>query len=282
MIFDPTPCMLGEGPLWHDGRAELIWFDIVNRRMFARGLDAAQAQRWDFDSMVSAAGIVDDTRLIVASETALSVFDLTSGASVRLCDLEPDRPDIRSNDGRADRQGGFWIGTMGKQAQPGAGSIWRWYRGELRRLFSGLTITNAICFSPDGRFAQFTDTVARVIWRVELDAEGWPQGQPAALIDLSATDLNPDGAVTDAGGHIWVAQWGAGRVARYDGAGAYVGQVAVPVAQPSCPAFGGADLTTLFVTTARQDLADPRAADGAVFALPNTGTGLPEGRVLLP
>lgn len=295
MIFDDTPCTLGEGALWHSDRGALIWFDILEKRMHMKApasgphtsagqssADQAGAhQVWDFPDHVSAAGIVDRDRLVVASSRALSLFDLRDGSCRDLVPLEADNPKTRSNDGRADPHGGFWIGTMGLNAEPGAGSIWRYFRGQLRRLFTDITITNAICFAPDGGHGHFAETATGVISRVALDADGWPIGAAEPFIDLSAEGLNPDGAVIDADGCLWSAQWGASRVACYDTKGNYLRSVAFPASQISCPAFGGAGLRTLYATSARQGLERPGSADGCTFAADAGATGQPERRVIL-
>ena len=278
MIHDSRFCELGEGPLWHPEREQLFWFDILNRSLHAKD------QSWTFQEMVSAAGWIDRDRLLVASEAGLSWFDLVSGERKLMAKVGTGA--TRSNDGRADRQGGFWFGTMGKRAEPGLGAIWRWYRGELRQLFGGLTIPNAICFTPDGRAAHFTDTLTGRVMKVALDDLGWPKETPSVWLDLTAEGLNPDGAVVDAEGLFWNAQWGAGRVAAYAPDGGFVRAVETPGApQSSCPAFGGADTTTLFVTTALEHMdAAARAqfpASGQVFAFPGIARGLPEPQVTI-
>ena len=259
--FDSQPCMLGEGPLWHPALGALFWFDILAGTLFMRS--AETRRRWTFDQMVSAAGWVDEDTLLVAGERALMRFSIASGQRQDLMPLEADSPQTRSNDGRADPWGGFWIGTMGKQAQQGAGAIYRFNGGVLRRLFSGITIPNAIAFAPDRGFATFADTVTGRVMRVALDpADGSPMGEPEVFLDLSRQGLNPDGAVFDAQGRFWLAQWGASRVACYGQDGAFLSEVKVPTPHASCPAFGGDDLQTLFVTTAQQGLAASDAAFG--------------------
>ncbi|MFN6977563.1 MAG: SMP-30/gluconolactonase/LRE family protein, partial [Gemmobacter sp.] len=247
-VFDARPCDLGEGALWHVGRQTLFWFDITGRRLLWRGPEGAGAQA--LPEMHSAAARIagDDGALLVASETGLWRLDLATGARSLLCPLEAGDARTRSNDGRADPQGGFWIGTMGKRLEPGAGAIWRWHRGAARRLFGGITIPNAIAFDPGGGHAYFTDTARACVMRVPLDAEGWPSGAPAVFRDLAPEGLNPDGAVTDAAGNLWIAEWGTGRVAAYGPDGRRVGVVPVAAPHASCPAFGGPDLTTLYVT----------------------------------
>lgn len=278
--FDTTQCMLGEGAFWHQEHRALFWFDIVNRKMLAHAVDGAVRQ-WSFDEYVSAAGVVDRDHLLIGSQTALLLFNLSTGESRVIAPLEAENAVTRANDGRADPFGGFWIGTMGIKAEPGAGAIYRYYRGELRKVFAPISITNAICFAPGGTHAYFTDSVTKVIQRVPLDAQGWPVGRPEPFIDMTSEGLIPDGAVVDATGHLWCAQWGAFRVARYAPSGAFVEAIDVPAARVTCPAFGGEDFGTLFVTSAREGLATPTEADGQTFAVKTAFKGIPEPRVIL-
>ena len=277
-VFDKRVCALGEGPLWHPLRKQLFWFDILGKKMLSQK-DGKQLE-WAFEDHVSAAGWIDADTLMIASERALFRFDLTDGSQSDIAPLEHDNAITRSNDGRADPWGGFWIGTMGKKAEQGAGSIYRYYDGALRKLHSGLTVTNSICFAPDRSCAYFTDTHSRQIMRQALDADdGWPNDKPEVFIDLTSTDLNPDGSVVDAEGCLWNAQWGASRVARYSPDGALMSTYAFPPVQTSCPAFGGDDLQTLFVTSAA--ISQTGTADGQTFHLPTDTRGQPEHQVVL-
>ncbi|MDZ4095975.1 MAG: SMP-30/gluconolactonase/LRE family protein [Paracoccaceae bacterium] len=282
-IFDARPCALGEGPLWHPVRGQLFWFDITANRLLSQ--TTAGPQEWRFDENVSAAGWISRAEMIIASETALLRFNVETGQSDVLCPLEADSPDTRSNDGRADPQGGFWIGTMSKTQVPKAGAIYRFHRGELRRLFPEITIPNAICFAPDGKSAYFADTRDGRVMRVALDAAGWPVGTPQTFVDLRAEALNPDGAVVDAQGVLWLAQWGAARVAAYAPDGQFLRAVEFAAPHTSCPAFGGADLNTLFCTTALQGMSDAARAKhpdaGKTFAADGVARGQAEHRVIL-
>ncbi len=276
-IFCDRVCALGEGPLWHPLRRQLFWFDILGNRLLTR--TDARPQEWRFPEHASAAGWIDRDHLLIATETALRRFHIRSGEHEKLTDLDHRNPATRSNDGRADPQGGFWIGTMGKAAEPRAGGIHRFHRGTVETLFPEITIPNAICFSPDGRLAYFADTPDRRILRIPLDPEGWPDSEPEPFIDLRREHLHPDGAVTDAEGALWNAQWGAGRVARYLPDGRFDRALAVPGLHASCPAFGGDDLTDLFVTTATQDLPAPDAAQASPTRLRPGVAGRPESAI---
>lgn len=286
MIFDTRRCELGEGIFWHPDRGQIFWFDILGRRLMT--VEDGTPRAWDMPELTSAAAVLSRDELLLATETAFVRFNLVTGARTPEAALDADDAGTRSNDGRADRQGGFWVGTMGKRgpADVGRGAIWRFYKGEVRRLFGDLTIPNAITFSVDGRTAHFADTVRQKVFRVALDAEGWPVGAPSVYLDLADQGLYPDGAVIDAGGLFWNAQWGAGRVAAYDPEGRFVRAVTVEGAsQTSCPAFGGADLSTLYLTTAMEGMdeatrtAEPNA--GKTFAVAHVGRGLPEPKVIL-
>jgi sugar lactone lactonase YvrE len=284
MIFDDRLCALGEGPLWHPLRQELFWFDILGCRMLSRQGD--KTRDWPFDENVSAAGWIDRDTLLVASETGLWRFGLQSGRRDRVASLETGTAETRSNDGRADPWGGFWIGTMGKQMQRGAGAIYRFAAGELRLLVPEVTVANAICFAPDRSCAYFTDTWSRRVMRWALDpAIGWPEGEATVFLDLRSEGLNPDGAVVDAAGNLWLAQWGAGRVAVYGPDGGFRRALAFPARQTSCPAFGGPDLTTLFCTSAREGIdattlrSEP--TNGMTFCALEAGRGQAEHQVRL-
>ena len=275
-VFSDIACALGEGPLWHPERRELFWFDILGKMLYRKG---KTEDSWGFDEHVSAAGWVDRDRLLIASETALWQFDVTTGAQEFLVGLESDTAMTRSNDGRADPHGGFWIGTMGKAAEPYAGAIYRYHRGRLEQLFDKITVSNSICFSPDGKIAYFTDTFTRRIQRVELDEAGWPVGRPEVFVDLRPEGLNPDGSVVDGLGNLWNAQWDAIRVACYAPDGAFLRAVAVPARQTTCPAFGGADMKSLFVTSAAQDVDE--AQGGMTFVTELDVMGQCEHQVIL-
>lgn len=277
--FDNRRCELGEGPLWHPERGQFFWFDILGQRLFSR--EGKRAREWRLDRIASAAGWIDAERLMVATETGLAVLDLETGALEDLAPVEAEDSGTRSNDGRADRQGGFWFGTMGKRAEARRGAIYRWHRGELRQLVPGMTIPNAICFSPDGRLAYYADTDEGKVWTQLLDDDGWPTGERRVFLDLAPEGLNPDGAVIDAEGGLNVALWGKGCVRRYDEGGKVTDEYGVPGRHSSCPAFGGADMRDLLVTTALEGIEAPDALQGLPYLLRARIPGLPEPRVVL-
>lgn len=278
-IHDQAVCLLGEGALWHPERSELLWFDILGRMFHT------PHRRFRLPELASAAGWIDRDTVLMAQRGALLRFDLNTGAAEHVADLEAGNPAVRSNDGRADPWGGFWIGTMGLRAEKEAGAIWRCWRGRVEKVVHRVTIPNAICFSGAGT-ACWTDTPEQIVWRQPLrDADGFPEGEPSVHVDFRGTDLHPDGAVFDAEGNIWIAFWGAGKVAGFGPDGKQVAEFTVPAKQSTCPAWGGEGYGTLFVTSAAAGLAQEELAlnpdSGRTFAIETGFRGLPEPRVVL-
>ena len=253
-VFDNTPCDLGEGPLWHPLTKQFFWFDINAKKLFCKHPQHA-LRTWQFDEYVSAAAWIDEEHLLIASEQSLFKFNTSDASQQIICKLDADNPLTRSNDGRADPWGGFWIGTMDKQAQHHGGAIYRYYRGELRQLKSNITISNAICFAPDKSCAYYTDTSERIIYQQPLAKDsGWPVGEQQLFIDFRPQQLNPDGAVCDAQGNLWIAQWGSAQLTQYSSEGKFIQSIKAPSEQVTCPAFGGDQFDTLYVTSALQGL----------------------------
>jgi sugar lactone lactonase len=278
-------CHLGEGPTYDAATGTAWWFDIRERKLFEAQLGSGDVRVHPLGTMASALGRIDADRQLIVAEDGLYVRTVADGAMSLYRPLEADNPVTRSNDSRVHQSGTFWIGTMGREAERGAGSIYALYRGEIVRLFSNISIPNAICFSPDGATCYFADTAENVLCRVALDTStGLPTDAPEALLRQRGTG-GLDGAVVDADGLIWNACWGGGCVDVYSPQGEHLRCIRVPARQASCPAFVGADLSRLLVTSAWQgmDAAD-RAADpdhGRTFVLEVGARGRAEPDVRL-
>lgn len=263
---------LGEGPLWHGGRHELFWFDINAGKLFRADESGTLRSEIRFGEPVAAAAIIDDETLLVASASALLVTDIASGTTRRHMSLEADNPLTRSNDSRVCPQGAWWIGTMGTREQDGVGAVYHYRDGTLSLIRNKVTIPNATCFSPDGSVAYFADSLTRRIERVALDRQtGKPAGDWELFVDLAGQPGVPDGAVCDSEGFVWSAEYGGGRVVRYRPDGSVDRVISVPAPNVTCPCFGGDDLRTLYITTARQGMNDEQLAQyphaGSVFRI---------------
>lgn len=268
-----SQCQLGEGPIWHEGRQQLFFFDINEQTLFAVTEDGEIAEQWLFNEIVAAAAVLDDNTLVLATETGLKGFDLATGGLARINEIEADNAATRTNDSRVHPSGAFWIGTMTKSEEEAAiGSVYHYRAGELSTIKSGIRIPNATCFSPDGKIAYWTDTPTRKIMQCATDpATGLPIGEWTLFADVSDHRGWPDGAVVDSEGYLWNARWGGNCVVRHAPDGSIDRVIEVPVSQVSCPAFGGKDLKTLFITTAAKNLTPEQVAEekvaGGLFAI---------------
>src|SRR5882724_2752296 len=179
-ILGERHCHLGEGCTYDPATYTAWWFDIVERTLLQADLASGTVTEHALPMMASVVAFIDDQRQLLATENGLYVRDIADGRLALHVALEADNPVTRSNDGRVHASGALWIGTMGRKAEKGAGAIY-WFGGSgLRRLYAGITIPNAICFSPDGATAYFTDTSKAILYRVAIDpANGLPTGAPA-------------------------------------------------------------------------------------------------------
>jgi sugar lactone lactonase YvrE len=282
-----SQCALGEGPIWHPGRQQLFFFDINEQTLFAVTAAGEIVDSWLFNETVAAAAILDDDTLVLATDTGLKEFDLATGGMNRINEIEADNADTRTNDSRVHPSGAFWIGTLSRSAeeQP-LGSVYHYRAGTLTTLKSGISIPNATCFSPDGRIAYWTDTPTKKILQVATDpATGLPVGEWTLFADVADGRGYPDGAVIDSEGYLWNAKWGGSCVVRHAPDGSIDRIIEVPVSQVTCPAFGGPDLKTLFITTANKNMsAEQLAAEkiaGGLFAIDVDVAGLPEATIVL-
>ncbi|WP_243463437.1 SMP-30/gluconolactonase/LRE family protein, partial [Brucella suis] len=162
-IFAEHIAELGEGPGYDPLTGNVWWFDILGQRLIEKNWDSGETHVHELGMKASALAVIDRNRQLIVSEHGLFIRERANGRLTLHHPLEADNEITRSNDARVHPSGAFWIGTMGKKAEKEAGSIW-WYReGHVKKLFSGITITNSICFSPDGKVAYFADTDRNII-----------------------------------------------------------------------------------------------------------------------
>ncbi|WP_137132386.1 SMP-30/gluconolactonase/LRE family protein [Rhizobium sp. FY34] len=284
-VLSHHACELGEGPTYDAQTNTAYWFNILCRELHELNMTTGEARLHALPFRGSMLARIDDDRQLVASDQGLMIRDRMTGRFERYLELEPAHMGNRSNDGRVHPSGSLWIGTMGLKAQNGAGSIYHVARGTVTRLFTGISIPNAICFSPDGATGYYTDTRGSTIMRVPLDpATGLPSGEASVFVEGGAPG-GADGAVCDGDGFIWNARWGQAAVDRYAPDGRHVARYQLPSARTTCPAFFGEAGDRLFVTSAfegaspqeRED--DPQA--GFTFDLGVTVPGRLEPSYLI-
>lgn len=242
---------LGEGPTYDPHTDTFYWFNILAKELHELSLASGEKKVHALPFKASVLARIDGDRQLIASERGLMIRDVRTGAFDLHVELEPAHMGSRSNDGRVHPSGALWIGTMGLKAQDGAGSIYHVAQGTVTRLFTGISIPNAICFSPDGTTGYFTDTRVNRIMRVPLDpATGLPLGEAKVFADTSDRPGGADGAVCDNEGTVWNARWGQSCIERFSPDGQLIARYALPTSRVSCPAFAGANADRMFATTA--------------------------------
>src|SRR5882672_1142406 len=273
---------LGEGILWDSRRQVLWWTDIHERHLHRYAWDRRAVETLDTPERVGSFGLVAGSeRLIAAFASGIALYEPRTQAVAWLARPQQDVPGVRFNDGRVDRQGRFWSGTM-CETQPRT-SIGGLYSvngaGEARCHVRGVSISNGLCMSPDGALLYFADSPTRTINAYELLEPEGTLGEKRTFARTPDGTV-PDGATVDVDGCVWSAHWGGHSVVRYTPDGRVDRTIRVPASQPSCVCFGGPDLDWLFVTSAREDLdaaalaREPHAGDVFVY---RTGIkGLPE------
>lgn len=285
----PVGNILGECMLWDDLHQSAWWTDIHGRRLHRLQWPAKQLQVFELPTRLCAFGFIEnDDRLVCAFAEGFAYYTPDTGALEWLVQPEAGFTGTRFNDGRVDRQGRFWSGTMVENTpatnaagETVAGSLYCLAGGQVEKRLGDIRISNSLCWSPDATTVYFADSPTGVIRAFDFDAAAGRLGAGRDFVRVPAGGA-PDGSVIDSEGCLWNAHWGGGRVVRYSPQGDVLAELELPVTQPTCLCFGGPDLDLLFVTTAKENLdaaalaAQPRA--GHVFIYSTPYRGLPENR----
>jgi len=277
-----SKCTLGEGATWCAQTGRFYWTDIEGSRLWRYDPRDGRSTSWAMPERLATFALCADPHfLLLGLASHLAFFDLATGETRHIVDVEPGL-NTRVNDGRCDRQGRFVFGTKDEGSPLQAiGGFYRLNRDlTLERLpLPAPAISNSIAFSPDGATMYYCDSPTREIRACDYRADGGIAND-RLFTRLADASGEPDGSTVDRDGGLWNAQWGGGRVVRYGADGVETERVEVPTVQPSCVALGGAQLGTLYITSARVGLdaaalaGDSRA--GGVFIATPARRGLPE------
>jgi sugar lactone lactonase YvrE len=260
-----APSLLGESPLWHPDEQQLYWVDIPGLQLNRYNPATGRHDAWRFPSEPASIAPLLGGGLLMAMRDGLWRIDTTSGARTCLAKPPYDPAGQRFNDGKADAHGRFWVGTLDDRREPKA-ALYCLDGGDLQRKAEGITVSNGLGFSPDGRVLYWSDTKAHQVLAFDLDpSDGSITGRRVlrqfpprdATLPLGHYGGRPDGAAVDSEGAYWVAMFEGQRLLRLAPDGSTLAELPLPVRCPTMPCFGGHDLKTLFITTAR----DKRPAD---------------------
>ena len=286
----PSQCTLGEGVIYDDRSDSLLWVDIVEKRLFIYELSTSALESVELPFRLGSFGLTETWGVIIAAfEQGFAFYNWQTADLYWIQQLEQDLAYTRFNDGRVDHDGVFWAGTM---VEPDKAPEGQYTRGKLYRLglegeavvkLEGLSITNSLCWSPDGEVLYHTDTPSQCIYAYENSA-GLLKSK--GLLVRTETSCYPDGSCVDSKGYLWNAQWGGSQVVQYSPQGKENTVLTLPVSQPSCVCFAGEQLDLLAVTSARESLtaeqlvAEPEAGNLLIYR--TYYKGLAENRCKMP
>src|SRR3954462_614380 len=280
-------CTLVEVLVGSQNLQSVLWTDIEKSKLWMYRPHDGMARQWSLPDRLGCFAVCRSGRLLLglAKSLAFAEIDFDGDSPLRIAPVMPIEPGgtrTRINDGRTDRAGSFVFGTYNEAQDAASGSFYQYSsRFGLRRLdLGGVVIPNSICFSLDGRTMYFCDSPTGLIRQCDYDADSAGVANISSFVQCRDDGGFPDGSVVDREGHLWNAVWGTGVVRRFTPEGRLAEEIAVPSRNLTCPAFGGAALDQLFVTSSRQEMTEDELnrvpTSGGLFLIHPDVTGIPD------
>ncbi|MEQ1879893.1 MAG: SMP-30/gluconolactonase/LRE family protein [Burkholderiales bacterium] len=273
--------VLGEGPVWDKASGALYWVDIRGQAVRRYEWASKKIDTWQVPELVGSLAVREAGGLLIALQSGLAFFDPGTGNLDRLASPEAGIPERRFNDGKCDRQGRFFAGTMNDVTRAPEGSLYRFDGRVCEPVQTGICIPNSLCWSPDGRTMYFSDSLGRTVFAYEFDIKTGMPGPRQTLFSVPAPAI-PDGCTVDEEGCLWCAEYDGWRIRRYSAKGECLCTIDLPVQRPTSCMFGGPGLDVLFVTTTMQKLSAHELARqplaGALLVLDVGMKGVAEAR----
>ncbi|MDB5797636.1 MAG: gluconolactonase [Paucimonas sp.] len=267
------PALIGECPRWHPEEQLLYWVDILEPTVNCFDPETGRNRKWKMPEKIGCFGFRRDGGLIAGMQSGIFMVELEDQpVFTKVFDFEPNNPETRFNDGRVDPGGRFWAGTNIETMDKRVGSLFRFDpNGNCTRMVDGLICSNGLAFSPDGRTMYHSDSRQDYVWAWDLDKRTGSISNQRVFLQIDIQEGRPDGAAVDAEGFYWLCHVGGWHVARYTPEGKIDRVIGLPVQRPTMCAFGGSDLKTLYVTSARSPLSaqalNKQPLAGSLFAM---------------
>lgn len=269
------PAILGEGPLWHVKEQALYWVDITDKKLYRWDSQSDEIQQWNMPGHIGCVAARENGGFIAGIDDEICFIELPSGKIKKQTTVLDH---YRLNDGKCDRQGRFWVGTVA-ETKP-EGHLYRFDPdGKLHVMQDGIYISNGLGWSPDNAFFYYTDSLNRMIYRYQFNPKTGEISDKINFIETPKDEGVPDGLAIDSEGDIWSARWNGWKITHYSPKGNIIEEIDMPVQRPTSCMFGGTNLNTLFITSACRDIGEtenlPPPA-GSLFAISVNVKGLPE------
>jgi sugar lactone lactonase YvrE len=281
-LFADARNQLGEGPLWCPERQCLWWIDVASPALLRAAEGEAQVSSWSLPKPPGSIARIDADRLVIAFRSGLALAQAPDWTPQWTHPAAAELGEERFNDGKVDRAGRYWLGTMDRKLKAPLGALYCLDGASMRQADKGFILSNGIGWSPDNRVLYFSDTFARCIHAYDFDLERGTVANRRVFVQFEDGPGGPDGLTVDAEGFVWSVVFERSAVHRYRPDGALDQVLRLPVSRPTSCTFGGADLRTLYITSARIGLdADALESEpwaGGVLAVDLPCQGLPEPR----
>lgn len=274
---------LGEGPVWDDRTEHLWWIDILEQKLFSMNNRSGDVQVIDLAVQITAIAFRSNSGMVAVGAGGFGFLNSETGVFSPVINPEASLSGTRFNDGGCDPQGRFIAGTMDLLEKAPLGSVYSWDgAADAGKLFGGYVVCNGPAFSPDGETLYFSNSAGKEIILFDFDPETGKAFNPTLFARFEESDGYPDGLAVDVEGCLWCAHWDGWRLSRFAPDGRVDCIVEMPVPRPTSCAFGGPELTELYVTSARFGLTDQQLAEaplsGSLFTIKTDVPGLPVPR----
>lgn len=278
--------MLGEGPLWLADEETVCWVDILKNEVYTYCIVEAQMRSYAYAEPVTL--LVESTakqQLVVAMKGGIGRIDLETGQLTKLKDLEIDKPNSRTNDGGVDSKGRLWVGTMDLHFQEGAGSLYLLTEKGFVPKIEKTTIANGLVWSKDGRTMYFIDSPLKTVKAYRFEGENASLELIGDVVRIPEELGAPDGMAIDEDGMLWIAHYGGYSVGKWNpNNGELLEKISIPAPNVTACCFGGADMRTLFITTARQEMSEKELEDyplsGSLFCVETDVSGVRKNKLI--
>jgi sugar lactone lactonase YvrE len=278
----PWKANVGESPVWHPGERRLYWIDIQGKQIHRFDPVTRKNETFDLPEIVTCIQLRAAGGLVLTLKKKFAFYDPQTNHLEELTAVEQDQPDNRFNDGKCDPQGRFWAGSMNaRNWKEPSGNLYRMNPDRsVTRMQSQVVCSNGSGWSPDGRTMYYTESFRYTVFAFDFDpASGAISNRrPFAQIDPNSGGF-PDGMTVDAEGFVWSNQVGVGKILRYDPEGKIERILQLPVPRATDCTFGGEDLSTLYVTSARETMTPEQLQQaplsGSLFAVQTGIRGMP-------
>ncbi len=262
------PAALGEGPVWHAEEQALYWVDIVEQYIHRMNYVTSDYTNMKLPGTVGAIALRQEGGIIAGIDNEICFVDMEMGT---VTPQVKTKDDLRFNDGKCDRQGRFWIGTMTRDPDHPTAKLYRFDTdGKLEVMQDEVFISNGLAWSLDNKTFYHTDSVRRLIYAYDFEEGAGEISNRRVLVETPEGEGTPDGMTIDSEGFLWSARWEGSKVVRYAPDGSVDREIKLPASRPTSCMFGGPDLDVLYVTSCSYEPHDPKklpTPNGAVFAI---------------